>query len=108
MIKGKGYEITAKNILGHEIIGLKARVIKSKDESRAGIEGTVLNETQNTLEILGNHGQDGSQKKFVIPKQECEFEFNLGKDEKGNEEKIIVKGEEILKRPEDRAKEWKN
>jgi ribonuclease P protein subunit POP4 len=108
MIKGKGYEITAKNILGHEIIGLKAKVIKSTDKNREGIEGIVLNETQNTIEILGEKEKQSVKKKYLLPKKECEFEFILGLDEKQNEEKIILNGKEFMKRPEDRAKEWKN
>lgn len=100
MMKGKNFEITAKNIFGHEMIGLEVKVIKSTDPSRTGIEGMVVDETQNTFKIKGKHGSE--KKVYIIPKKECEFEFVIG------DEKAIVNGSEIVKRPQDRAKEWKN
>jgi ribonuclease P protein subunit POP4 len=94
MIKGKNYEITARNLLGHEMIGLEVKVVKSTDQKRIGVNGIIVEETQNTFEVKSGG------KKIVLPKKECEFEFNLG------EEKVIVNGAQIVKRPEDRAKEW--
>jgi ribonuclease P protein subunit POP4 len=95
MIKGKGYGITEENLLGHEMIGLKVKVIKSTDKKREGTEGKIVDETQKTFRI--------SAKKIVtVPKKECEFEFDLG------EEKRIINGREIMKRPEDRIKDFKN
>ena len=99
MIKGKGYEITAKNFLAHEWCGLKVRVVESADPQRKGATGTVVKETQNTLTI------DAKGKEKVMPKKECVFEFDLGKDDEGKEEKVVVKGTDVLKRPEDRTKE---
>ena len=99
-MKEKCYEITGKNILGHEIIGLEVKVIKSTDHGREGIVGVVVDETQNTLVILGSH-KNKMQEKFVLPKKECELEFDL------KNEKVIVKGNDILKRPEDRVKEFR-
>jgi len=93
MTKGKNYEITAKNFLGHEWCGLKVRVIESSDLARKGIEGTVVDETQNTLVL------SVKEKDVIIPKKECVFEFDLGK------EKIVVKGIDVLKKPESRVKE---
>lgn len=106
MIKGKNYEITAKNILGHEMIGLRMKVVGGSDESRKGIGGRVLDETLKTFIVLGGHqgekAKEGKEKKYVLPKEECMFEFDLGG------EKVTVSGKEIMKRPEDRAKEWRN
>jgi ribonuclease P protein subunit POP4 len=96
MIEGKCYRITKENILGHEMIGLKLKVIKSTDPKRIETKGIVVDETQNTFVI------DSNNQKKVIPKKECEFEFDL------NGEKVIVKGKEILKKSEDRVKEFKN
>ncbi len=98
MIKGKCYEITEKNLLGHEMIGLRVNVTKSTDKAREGTKGIVLDETQNTFVVLTSDGKG----KQVLPKKECEFEFDLEK------EKVIVKGKDILKRPEDRVKEFRN
>lgn len=96
MIKSKCYEITKENILGHELIGLEVKVIQSTDPKRIGSKGIVVDETKNTFVIIKN----GQEQTF--PKKECEFEFNL------NDEKVIVKGKEILRRSEDRTKEFRN
>ncbi len=104
MIKGKNYSITAENIKGHEMIGLEVLVKKSSDKSREGIIGKIVDETKNTFIVEGKHESPKGEvkiKKFIMPKKECEFEFNL------NGEKVIVKGIEIMRRPEERAKEWR-
>lgn len=95
MIKGKHYEITAKNLIGHELIGLEVKVTESFDSTKKGMQGIVLEETQNTLVLETKNG------KKIVPKKECDFEFVLG------EEKVMVKGKEILKRPEDRVKNYR-
>lgn len=99
-MKGKCYEITSKNILGHEIIGLNVKVIKSTDNAREGINGIVLDETLNTIIVLGKH-KSKMNEKFILPKKECEFEFDL------ENEKVMIKGNDILKRAEDRVKEYR-
>jgi len=96
MIKSKCYEITKENILGHEMIGLKLNVIKSTDPKRIGVKGIVVDETQNTFIIIQNG------KEQTLPKKECVFEFDL------NGEKVIVEGKKILRRSEDRTKEFRN
>ncbi|MCX6802944.1 MAG: ribonuclease P protein subunit [Candidatus Diapherotrites archaeon] len=110
-MKDKNYEITKENIFGHEIIGLEVKVIKSSDGQREGIYGRVVDETRNTFTILGTHAEKKAEKEigkkvvedkeYIVPKNECVFEFNLGG------EKVIVKGNDVLKKPEDRAKEWR-
>ena len=102
-MKQNKYEITKSNVLEHEMIGLQAKVIKSSDKSREGIEGKIVDETQFTFSLLGKHlsGKKAVEEEFVIPKKECEIEFDL------ENEKVIVKGNDILKRPEDRVKDWK-
>ena len=104
MMKGKNYEITPKNILGHEMIGLEVKVAGASDSARIGIEGKIVDESKKTFTIVGKHAaaKQGAEKEFVLPKEECIFEFDL----KG--EKAIINGKDIMKRPEDRAKEWRN
>jgi len=92
MLKTEHYCITPENILSHEIIGLEAKVSKSSDENKAGLEGKVVDETMNTLIIES----DGVEK--IVPKQESEFEFKLGK------ETAKVDGKKILYKPEQRVK----
>jgi len=86
MIKGKHYTITKENLLNHEMIGLKIRVIESSDEKRKGVNGKIIDETKNTFVL----------EKGIVPKKECVFEFDL------NGEKVIINGKEILKKAENR------
>lgn len=88
MIKGNGYEINNKNLINHELIGLKVRVVKSTDHNREGTIGKIIDETKNTI-ILEN-GK-------ILPKKECVFEFDIN-------EKIVVDGKDFIKKPEYRLK----
>jgi len=101
MIKGENYCIDSENVFGHEMIGLEVVVVKSSDKAREGAKGKVLDETQNIFRLLVKG------KEVVVPKKECEFEFYLGKDEKGKEERVMIKGIDVLRKPENRLKEWK-
>ncbi len=96
MIKTAHYEINAKNLAFHELNGLRVKVIESTDKEKNGIDGEVIGETKNTLIVLVN----GKEK--VLPKNECVFEFILGK------EKVKLNGKIICKRAEDRVKDWRN
>jgi len=87
-MKGNGYEINNKNILSHELIGLKVKVIKSNDPKKIGVNGLIIDETKNTI-IL----QNGK----ILPKKECVFEFDIN-------EKVEIDGKKIMKKPEDRIK----
>ena len=85
--------ITQENILVHELIGLKVKVLESFSKPHIGIEGLVIHETLNTLVV-----QTSTSKKRV-PKRNSKFEFTLP-----DGKKIIVYGDEILNRPENRLK----
>lgn len=85
----KEYEINEKNILNHEMIGLKVKIIESSDPKKIKIEGEIIDETKNTI-ILTNGKK--------LPKKECVFEFDI------NGKKIKVDGKKIMKKPEDRLK----
>ncbi len=43
--------ITPQNVLYHEIVGLKTKVVQSTDPTLAGLEGITVFETRNTLSI---------------------------------------------------------
>ena len=94
MIAGKGYKITTKNLLCHELLGLEAKVAESSDASREGTLGKVVKETKNTFVLETKEGEK------VLPKKECVFEFVLGK------QKALVDGKKICLRPEERLKEF--
>jgi ribonuclease P protein subunit POP4 len=95
MMKGNNYTINAENIRAHELIGLEVAIIKSTAQERVGTEGIVMDETMKTITIKTSNGIK------VVPKAECVFEFNIN-------EKVMINGKEIMKRPENRVKEWRN
>ncbi len=82
-----------RNILWHEIIGLKVEVIDAKNPLLNGIKGIVVDETKNLVIIATNRGI----KKIL--KEQATFKFTLPNG-------IIVKVEgKLLKgRPEDRLR----
>lgn len=85
--------ITLRNIGQHEFIGLKCNITDALNRSNIGLNGEVIDETMKTL-TLDVHG---AQKK--VQKKGTEFMFRLPK---GN--KVIVNGDKIIARPEDRIK----
>ncbi len=87
--------MTRKNIIWHELIGLKAKVIRASHPELVGIEGYVLDETRNTLVLVGD-------RVWIVPKDVVEIEFDLGN------EKIRVNGKDLVGRPEMRLKKrWR-
>jgi len=85
--------ITKDNILIHELIGLKVRVISGSSRPHGGIEGEIVFETLNTLVIRTVRGDK------IVPKQGAIFEFGLP-----NGDKVRVNGSKLLNRPENRIK----
>lgn len=85
--------ITAFNLVRHELISLKVKVVKSTDPTQKSLSGTVVDETYNTLTIESN----GREKKVV--KENCVFIFTLP-----GGTKVEVEGNVIVSRPEDRIK----
>ncbi|RLF20761.1 MAG: ribonuclease P protein subunit [Thermoprotei archaeon] len=87
-------KITPTNIYRHELIGLHAEVVDSKNKYLVGIKGLVIDETKNMLVILD---KDGKSK--IIPKSVCTFRFTLP-----DGTLVDVLGSLIVGRPEDRLK----
>ena len=85
--------ITKENLPRHEFIGLMVEVIESKNKSQVGLKGRVIDETQKTIKI------EYKGKEKVIPKSGSVFRFTLP-----NGEKMSIRGDAILCRPEDRIK----
>ena len=85
--------INPQNLVRHELIGLKARIIKSTDSSQAKLNGKVVDETYNTLTIETKKGEK------LIPKKNTVFIFTLP-----NAVKVQVEGSLLVSRPEDRIK----
>ena len=85
--------ITSKNLVHHEVIGLKVHATNVKNKS-LNLKGTVIDETKNTIKI---EGVDNTEK--MIPKQGTLFVFEIP-----NGEKIEIDGNILSIRPEDRIK----
>ncbi|RLF06444.1 MAG: ribonuclease P protein subunit [Thermoprotei archaeon] len=86
--------ITPHNILNHELIGLRAKIVKSTHQGYVGIEGLVIDETMKTIKIMDERGDIK-----VIPKNCCTFRFKLP-----NNVIVEVEGAYLVGRPEDRVK----
>lgn len=81
-----------KRIKKVELIGKNIKIIDSKNKPNIGLEGDIINETKNTLEIKTKKG-----KKTLI-KQNITFTIKINKKE------YKIKGEEIKISPEERIK----
>ncbi len=77
-----------KNILRHELIGLQCEIVKSSNKSQVGIKGLIEDETLKTLIIDG---------KRVFKKGSV---FSI----KVTGQSVVVDGDYLLSRPEDRIK----
>ncbi len=81
-----------KDFLRHGLIGLKAKVLESKNKSCNDVQGVVVDETKNTITIKTNN----KEKKML--KNVCVFEFEI------NNNKVVVNGKNIQKKPTERIK----
>nr|1V76_A Chain A, RNase P protein Ph1771p [Pyrococcus horikoshii]1V76_B Chain B, RNase P protein Ph1771p [Pyrococcus horikoshii] len=88
--------VTRRNIIWHELIGLRVRIVGSTHPAFVGIEGYVIDETRNMLVIAGD-------RIWKVPKDVSIFEF-----EADDGTKIKIPGERLVGRPEMRLKKrWK-
>ncbi|HUR68075.1 MAG TPA: ribonuclease P protein subunit [Candidatus Thermoplasmatota archaeon] len=80
------------DVARHELIGLFVTV-ESPSGALDGLEGTVRDETKQTFLVERASGSEA-----VVPKPGNRFVFLVGN------ERFVVRGEDILFRPEDRTK----
>ena len=92
-IRKMNQKLSRQNLLQHELIGLPVKVVRSLNNMQLGAQGRIIDETMKML-ILG---RDSSTR--MIPKAGTTFQFTLTDDTTAD-----VKGESILRRPEDRVK----
>ena len=85
--------ITARNIANHELIGLSAEVVGSRNASQIGAKGKVVDETMKTITI-----EDGAKERTVA-KARSTFRFTIPSGAR-----VRVAGDVISHRPEDRIK----
>lgn len=83
--------ITPQNIASHELIGLNAMILESTNSQIIGLDGKIVYETKSMLEIETRNGLK------KIPKNHNKWEINTG------QEKIVINGASINKRPQDRV-----
>ncbi|MCD6563600.1 MAG: ribonuclease P protein component 1 [Thermoproteales archaeon] len=86
-------KISPRNIIFHELIGLRVEIIDSSNKSQIGISGRVIDETANMLVIESDKGRKMVSKKDVV----IVFYLPTG-------EKVKVEGKVIVGRPEERLK----
>lgn len=82
-----------KNILKKELVGTGVKVVDAKNKANIGIEGTIADETRNTLLIETKKGMKKLVKKNITIKLE--------------KEGVKIKGSLLVGRPEDRIKKGK-
>lgn len=87
-------EITPKNLIHHEFIGLEVEISSSKDPTQKNVTGRVVDETRNTILV-----EKWSGGRVRIPKAISTFTFKLP-----DGRKVLVDGNVIIGRPEDRLK----
>lgn len=85
--------ITPNNIVRHEIIGLKAKVVRAKNAQNIGIQGKVVNETNKTLVI------ETKSKEKRIFKSQVKLQITLP-----SKKVVEVDGKLLAGRPWDRLK----
>lgn len=81
---------TAENLPRHELIGLHAAVTDATDPSLTGMDGTVVDETRQTLVIETEAGER------TVAKDAAVFRFDLP------ETGVEIQGNILLGRPEER------
>lgn len=84
--------VNGANLHRHELIGLRAKVLKSCCKGYEGLQGRVLDETRNLLTL----GTIRAPKK--IPKRGSIFEFTLHDGDRAR-----IDGGVLVGRPEDRV-----
>ena len=85
--------VTPKDLVRHELIGLEVKVAESTNKSAVGLEGTVIDESRNTLTVRTAKGPKS------LVKEQCIFSFLLLSGER-----VRVDGKVLVGRPEDRIK----
>ncbi|MDP3728815.1 MAG: ribonuclease P protein subunit [bacterium] len=80
------------NIARHEFIGLDVVVVDANNKNLIGIKGEIVDETKNTFIIQTEFGE-----KKVL-KKGASFKTKISNQE------IIIKGDILVGRPEDRIK----
>ena len=90
--------LAPETLVRHELAGLPVRVVDAAHEGYVDVEGTVVDETANTLLVE----TDGDSGVVQVQKAGATFEFALPDDdgdEEGDTSHVVVEGERLLARP---------
>jgi ribonuclease P protein subunit POP4 len=85
--------ITPGNLVRHELIGLKTKIVESTNPANVGIQGKIVDETYKTFVVR----QKDKEKRVFKAQTTLEFTLPAGK-------KVRVKGALLEARPWDRVK----
>ena len=85
--------ITPENLVRHELIGLRVRIVANANKSLVGVSGRIVDETRNMLVIEKADGEEVS-----VPKETGIFSLEVGRAW------VKVDGRVLVGRPEDRIK----
>ena len=85
--------ISPENILRHELVGLTAHIVESRDPTLYCRRGSVLDETKQMIHLDTESGL------LRMPKAICVFDMTLP-----NGSVVRVDGKTLIGRPEDRVK----
>lgn len=95
-------ELTDKNVIQHEFIGLNIEIVATPCKSLEKVAGEVVDETMNTFKV--EYVNQGRKTVITIPKHGTRFRFTLPENNNIHERTIIIDGSVLTKRPEDRIK----
>ena len=83
-------------LASNDLIGLEVKVVRASDSSLQGLQGKIVDETMNTLDIRGE------KKDVTIDKKSVTIAIGFPEGE------IEINGRDLLQRPEERLKKlWK-
>ena len=85
--------LAPETLVRHELAGLSVRVVDATHEGYVGIEGTVVDETTNTLLIENDSGVR------QVPKAAATFEFAIPADDEEDTSYVVVEGTRLVSRP---------
>ena len=98
-------EITERNIIQHELIGLETTIVATPCKTLENISGQIVDETMNTFKI--QYIKNEKNKIIIVPKTKTTFQFKLPANDVGSSQidsTINIQGTILTKRPEDRIK----
>jgi ribonuclease P protein subunit POP4 len=84
--------ITPENVLYHEIVGLKTKVVQSSDPTLTGLQGVTVFETRNTLSI-----RTGQSVKMVPKASATKIEVSTPSGA------CFISGSSLIGKPENRV-----